>query len=473
VNSKLLTLCLAACHICLAQQSFDKQFEIIKSTATRQQLYALLWDLPKGGDIHNHFGLSNMAEQWYNAATDAKRSNGNEFFTRVRFNNCPDSTEPLLRFRNIQRATFQKLSECRKSEYQSLASLTPELKAEWLSALRIDKPGEGRNEFFEVIVPRVAELSRDPWLAADIMVENMKRYAAQGLRYLETQNLVTGMQDHDGNLMDPEAAVQIFRDALNRPDAKATGFTVRFQQVIIRYLPNAEEMLERGYKFVNAHHDLWVGINMAGREDNDKGNPLRFLDTYRKMRRTYSGIPLSIHGGEVDRPGNEVRRTLTLGATRIGHGVNLISDPDTMLLMQNRKYLVEINLISNKLLEYVPDLSKHPFPEYLRFGIPVCLNTDDAGVWDSNITDEYFTAVTTFNLSWSEIVTMGRDSLLYSFAEPPVKERMVKEYNEAITKFERRYADANWQQSLVKINPVPSGYATRNLTLTSAAAAAH
>src|SRR5947207_946041 len=174
---------------------------------------------------------------------------------------------------------------------------------------------------------------------------------------------------------------------------------------------------------------------MAGREDNDKGHALRFLETFRKLRRTYSGVGLSIHGGEVDSPGQQVRHTLLLGATRIGHGVNLISDPDTMLLMRNGKYLVEINLVSNRLLEYVPDLSKHPFPEYLRSGIPVCLNTDDAGVWDSNMTDEYFTAVTNFNLTWSEIVQMGRDSLLYSFAEEPVKSRMVKQYGEAVARF--------------------------------------
>jgi adenosine deaminase CECR1 len=52
----LAVLCLTAWHSCAGQQSFDKQFETIKSTATRQQLYALLWDLPKGGDLHNHFG---------------------------------------------------------------------------------------------------------------------------------------------------------------------------------------------------------------------------------------------------------------------------------------------------------------------------------------------------------------------------------------------------------------------------------
>ncbi len=92
----------------------------------------------------------------------------------------------------------------------------------------------------------------------------------------------------------------------------------------------------------------------------------------------------------------------------------------------------------------MPDLSKHPFPEYLRFGIPVCLNTDDPGVWDSNLTDEYFTAVTNFHLTWSEIVQIGRDSLVYSFALPPEKERMLKEYSDAVSKFERKYGDKDW-----------------------------
>src|SRR5262249_13942827 len=154
------------------------------------------------------------------------------------------------------------------------------------------------------------------------------RYSAHGLRYLETQALVSTLQDHDGKPIDMDEGVRLVRDALNRPEAKATGVTVRFLATIIRFAPNAEEQLEKAYAFVDRYRDLWVGVNMAGREDNDKGHPMRFLETFRKLRRTYSRIQLSIHGGELDSPGQDVRRTLFLGATRIGHGVNLISDPD-------------------------------------------------------------------------------------------------------------------------------------------------
>src|SRR5437899_5047413 len=149
------------------------------------------------------------------------------------------------------------------------------------------------------------------WLLTALMAEAMMCDFAKGLVYLETQAGVSVLRDQDGQPIETERAVQFFRDALNRPDVKATGMTVRFQAVIIRYAPNAEELLERAYAFVDRHRDLWVGVNMAGREDNDKGHPLRFLEKFRKLRRTYSSIQISLQGGEVDSPGQYVRRTQT------------------------------------------------------------------------------------------------------------------------------------------------------------------
>ena len=329
----------------------------------------------------------------------------------------------------------------------------------------LDREGEGRNEFFEVINKRLGELLRDPYLATGLLAANLKRYSAQGLRYLETQVSASNFQDQEGILIGSEFAVQLFRDRLKQPDIQETSMTTRFLFTVIRFAPAAEETLKRAYAFVDRNRDLWVGINMAGREDNDKGYALRFLDTFREMRSKYSGIQLSIHAGEKDSPGHEVRDTLLLGATRIGHGVNLITDPGTMLLMRNGKALVEINLISNRLLEYTPNLAKHPFPEYLRTGIPVCLNTDDPGVWDSDIVDEYYTAVTNFNLSWPEIVQLGRNSLVYSFAPAEVKERMLASYDKALWNFQTKYDRADWPAALKDVQPVSSGYAARTLKI--------
>jgi adenosine deaminase CECR1 len=139
---------------------------------------------------------------------------------------------------------------------------------------------------------------------------------------------------------------------------QATGVEVRFQNSLLRYLPDAEQRLRELYAITDRYRDLYVGVNMVGREDNGKGYPLRFLPVLRELRRKYPDINLSIHAGEVDEPNYHIRDTLLLGAQRIGHGVNLITDPETMVLMRYGPYMVEINLISNLLLEYVSDYSQ-------------------------------------------------------------------------------------------------------------------
>ena len=455
----LLSLYLAP----LTAQPFSAHFQTIARQATPAQLYAFLYALPKGGDLHNHSDLSFFAESIYAAATDKARLHGNEYFTRIRITVCPNDRQPPLLFQTIQRSTWRALSDCVRADYAPLAGLSPTLRGEWISSLKLDRPGEGRNEFFEGIAPRLAELGRDPYLKPDLLVENMKRFGEEGVRYIETQAGASNFQDLEGKRIDPDTGAARYKERLAQPDTPAVA--VRMQVTVIRYTPTAEASLEQAYAFVAAHRDLWVAINMAGREDNGHGYSLRFLDTFRRMRRTYSNIPLSIHAGEQDSPGPQVRDTLLLGATRIGHGVNLIGDPETMLLMRNNRYLVEINLVSNRLLEYTPDISTHPFPEYLRTGIPVCLNTDDRGAWDSNMTDEYFTAVTTFHLTWAEIVQLGRNSLEYSFAEPALKEKMLREYDRDVARFEKEYGGADWAERLKKVKPRVSGYAHRTFNL--------
>jgi len=456
---KTLLLLVLTLHLIAAD--FSGRFVEIRDSASPAELYAFLFALPKGGDLHHHNGLSIYANVWYAAATSPKTLLRNSFFTLTKFGNCPGADDAVRRFHTIQRSTYDALDACQKAQYQALSELTPEQQAAWKSSFILDKPGEGRDEFFEQIGRRFGDLSHDPYVFGDALVEDMRLFGAEGLRYIEAQGSVFGYRDVRGRQLTPEEAVRILGDRLKQPDARRTGVTIRFQENINRFRPEAEQRLEQAYAWVAGHRDQWVGVNLVGREDNDKGYPLRFLPTFRKLRTLYGDIPLSIHAGEKDSPGREVRDTLLLGATRIGHGVNLISDPDTMLLMRFSRYLVEINLISNKLLEYTPDLTKHPFPEYLRMGIPVCLNTDDRGSWDSNMTDEYYTAVTTFHLTWPEVVQLGRNSLSYSFAETSLKEKMLHEYDAAVAAFESRYGVGNWRERLKEVKPLISGYAQR------------
>ncbi len=444
---------------------FAARFDELIRTASPRQLYTLLYDLPKGGDLHNHSGGSDRPEWMFEIMTDAARNGGDTFYTRVKIAAAAEVAEPGARFRLIRQRIYDRLTPAAQADYVTLKDLSPALRAEWGNAFRLDAPGEGRDEFFNVIWARRGEMGQNLDVRLELLVANIKAFAAEGLAYLETQFGADGVVTNDGRALTAEEAVPLIERRLAQPDVASTGLVVRFQDTVLRFRPDAETKLAETYAFVAAHRDRWVGVNLAGIESDPRGHPRRFLETFRQLRSRFPTLALSIHAGEMDGPDSHVRDTLLLGASRIGHGVNLIHDADTLLLLQQtRRVLVEINLISNRLLGYTPDLARHPFPEYLRTGVPVCLNTDDRGMWDSNLTDEYYTAVTTFRLSWPEVVQLGRNSLTHAFVQPAVKAKLLADYEARVAAFEQNYGAGTTRDTLAKletVKPITYGYAQR------------
>jgi adenosine deaminase CECR1 len=445
----------------LPAADFAARFAAFRTNATPAQLYTFLYAMPKGADLHHHGAGCWRMEDLYRVATNAAGVTGARFYTRLRAGNCDGEAKDWRKFATLSEVAWRALPECAREEYTELSKLTPAQREEFINALRLDAPGEGREEFFEQIWPRLGALGRDPYIAGEMTYETMKRYGAEGVRYIESQGIPDLFAAPDGRALDPEEGEALMRRRLAQPDVLATGVTMRFQFVVLRFVPLAERRVEHAYDWVARHRDQWVGINMAGREDNDKGHPRRFLETYRRMRHRHSGIGLAIHAGEVDEPNAHMRDTLLLGATRLGHGNNILTDEDLILHLRSGIAFVEINLVSNLLLEYVTNYAQHHFPEMLRLGIPCGLSTDDSGMWDSNMTDEFMSAVTEFNLIWQEVTQLGRDSLKWSFADPALKARLLADYERDLAAFERRFAGEDWAAPLRDVRPVAYGFAKR------------
>lgn len=448
----------------------DHWFEQFKSTATDKELYRFLYAMPKGGDLHNHISGAVLSDWWYDLALSQK-VHGYRFYTKVRINNCRDFGNNefvrrpyLMLFNNLTEASYQQLPECEKAEYKRLEELDEKEKAAWVQSVMLNHEHEGRDEFFQTHWQRLDQLLHSPYLIAEVLYKNIQAFGNEGLIYLEAMVEAGGYFKPDGTAFTEDEAVAIFRQRLAQADAKKTGVTVRFQDSILRFVPSAEDQLRASYDIVSRHRDLYVAVNMVGREDNDKGYPLRFTQTLRELRHKYNNVRLSVHAGEVDEPNYHIRDTLMLGADRIGHGVNLITDKDLLREMRHGPYLIEINLISNLLLEYVSDYSQHPFPEYLRLGIPVALSTDDRGMWDSNITDEFFVAVKEFNLSWEELLLLSRNSLQYSFVEEDIKQQLLNTYNTRAARFEKQFRSKGIA-SLTAAAPVSYGFTCKRYAL--------
>jgi len=447
-------------------------FEQIKREATPEELYRFLYAMPKGGDIHHHLGGGFLPQMWLPVATDRKRNGGQRFYTRFQADSLmrhPLVTRPgvshLFLWQTLNERHYRSLPRELQRDFKPLDELTGAEQQAWMSAVVLDQAGEGRDEFFEYHWPRLTDLLRSIHVVSELLVENMKLFSAEGVRYLEIMRGMFSYCDAEGLEMPPGEADKFWAERLARPDAVATGVSVRWQSIVVRFLPDAEEAVRAHFAHMAANPEHWVGINMAGREDDNRGHPRRFTHVYDEMLRRHAGVGIAIHAGEAEKPDSHIRDTLRLGASRIGHGINLIWDDDTLLRMRDSHFLVEINLISNELLGYVPNLDQHPFPIYLRQGIACCLNTDDRGMWDSNLTDEYFVAVKRFDLSWQELKKMGLLSYERSFAEQGRKRMLLEEFESDLAGYAQRFEEGNWRILLKDIPAVTHAYGRKVLGL--------
>ena len=441
-------------------------FEGFKEEATDAALHRFLYAMPKGGDLHLHLTGSAFPEWLYDIAL-TEAAEGVAYYVKTWISNCEveaDQTEAYFLFhRVLDQHRLAGLSECERGEYQALSALDAEARAAWMNSVRLDAVHEGRDEFFERHWQRLGDLLRNPHLVAEVLYRNMQAFADEGVAYIEPQVPVFGFVNRSGAPLGPEEVLALYRQRLARADAEATGVTVRFQLSALRFHADAEQTVRRIYQLASEQADI-VAVNLVGREDRDGGHPLRFLETFRDLRRTYPGVRLSIHAGESARPDSHVRDTLLLGAERIGHGLNLIQDAQILLGFRHGPYLVEVNLISNLLLGYVDGFDAHPFPEYLRTGVPVALSTDDRGMWDSTLTDEFFVAVREYGLTWAELRALGRNSLAFSFLDEGTKSRLLSEYERRMDRFAEDF-QRRGMALLDDVQPLRRGFVCRHYGL--------
>lgn len=156
--------------------------------------------------------------------------------------------------------------------------------------------------------------------------------------------------------------------------------------IIQRILPvkDAEEVTE----FAIANKDSFVGLDLADNEVGFDSKP--FSGFFRKARE--AGLGITVHSGEapVQNAPRYVREAIDyLGATRIGHGVQIYRDPKMMEFVRDNGIVLELCPTSNYLTQAVPNIAEHPFRRLMDFGVRTTINTDDPGIFNINLNHEY------------------------------------------------------------------------------------
>ena len=215
-----------------------------------------------------------------------------------------------------------------------------------------------------------------------------------------------------------------------------TGVTIRL--IANNAWHQSPETVAAGMQTAKKYLDQGVvGYNMVA--DERTFRPLRHYEAFQVMRKTIPGLQATLHAGEQTGTADNMVNDLLLNVRRYGHATQVEEDAIAMALLYTRKTPVEVSLFSNQKTGAMEDLSKHPLAKMLAWGVPVSLSTDDPGVFQTTLAQEYEVAQRTFGLSWQDLKGIARNGILCAFCDSKTKRRLLRDLDTRIAKFEKKW----------------------------------
>jgi adenosine deaminase len=410
-------------------------------TQSPPELRSFLYAMPKAADLHYHLVGGSYAENLI--------SSGAGKGSCIDVSKLAAAPPPCDASRGLQ-----PISNALRD-----ADLNRKVVDAWSMRGFVGEPGfDGHDQFF-----RTFSLFRDAVDLGALAGEVTNRAAEQRLTYMElmislqTQAIeeiaskITLTDDFD-QAMDQLSSLGIEQivegavrdlDKIEKEKARTLkcgqnapepgcNMEVRYLMTTIRTESPASVFAQTVFGFMLAKKDnRVVGVNFVAPEDN----PVALADYSLHMRMLnyleskMPSVGVALHAGELtlglvppEQLRSHIREAVTIGgARRIGHGVDVMYEDRPYELLQmlaDRHIAVEIALTSNRLILGVAG-KQHPFAVYRHFDVPLVIATDDEGVSRTDMTNELVTAVTSYGLTYGDIVSLQRNSLEYSFLPGP------------------------------------------------------
>ena len=170
----------------------------------------------------------------------------------------------------------------------------------------------------------------------------------------------------------------------------------------------------------------FVGIDIAG--DETKTSLVRFAGVVRRARA--AGLGITIHAGEVG-PATSVRDAIRLlGADRIGHGIHVLDDKETVELARKHGTIFEVCPTSNLKTGAVKSIDKHPIAEMAREGLYVTVGADDPAMVETTLTDEYLLIGGTLGLQKEDFLELNLTALQGAFRPSAERAELAEMFEE-------------------------------------------
>jgi adenosine deaminase len=412
------------------------------------QLRNLLFQMPKGADLHNHLGGAIYAESWIRAAAEDHLCIDRSAIpgTKSVFSegqgqggaSCGDGKIPAADIYKDQHfyddlidafsmrgfvpspgvtahdQFFRTFSRFSGTSHQHLG--------EWLDEVA-SRAGRQNEQYIELMhTPEFANAAKAGYEIGwqDDLAHFRDALLGKGLG----ADISAAKEE-----LDRAEALRSARERCGQPD-ETSGCTVKIRYLcqVLRGFAKQQVLAQPIFCFELATADpRFVGINFVMPEDGytsmtDYPLQMRMIAFLHPL---YPKVHISLHAGEIA-PGLvpyeglccHIRLAVEQGAAeRIGHGVDIMYEerPHELLKEMAAKHvMVEISLTSNDVILGIAG-KDHPFPLYRQFAVPVALSSDDEGVSRIDLTHEYVRAVQTYELHYMDLKQIVRTGLEHAF----------------------------------------------------------
>jgi adenosine deaminase len=458
-----------------SSQRLHNYFESIRNNEAL--LTAFFSEMPKGGDLHNHFSGSVYAETYWN------------YLLRLR----PWFDTVTLAFEYDSIKLVNKKGDYRRYKSASqlisankLSDIKQRILQAWSVKDYVDLGIPSHKHFFDTF----GKLPSGGWNETGVGLQELQNRAArENVQYLElmlrsvpSDKMIQNEARYSSllKLTDYSDTLQLHAvlDSLTAAfkgidlSADVKAFNEKLLTIHNQYVPDNNAVTIRYQTYVNRRNEpvkffrdllaafeaaqtntLVTGLNILSPEHGDVSMRDYKLHMYmfRYCSRLYNNtVKYSMHAGELtlglvkpeDLTFHIQDAVYIAGADRIGHGVDMAYESDNSSLlryMAANKIAIEINLYSNEFILQVKE-DKHPVSLYQKYQVPIVISTDDAGILRSNLVHQYVLLAKRYpQISYAEIKHYIRNSITYSFIkETELKRSLQDSLSQKIEKFEER-----------------------------------
>jgi aminodeoxyfutalosine deaminase len=245
----------------------------------------------------------------------------------------------------------------------------------------------------------------------DIIVALAADLARQNVRYAEVTStvfthLTAGLSAAD------------YGTALNdghRRAIDAHGVTMAWVIDVPRDLEQPDSTVTIDFLASRHAPDATVAIGLGGYEVGCPPEP--YVSVFERARAL--GLVSLPHAGETEGPASIIGALDALGAQRIGHGVRCLEDIDLVARLRDEAIALEVCPTSNVLLGVAPSLAEHPIAELIAAGLTVSINTDDPGMFATDLNTELQIVHDHHGVSRSDLVALQLSALEASLLAGP------------------------------------------------------